>query len=829
MKRRSKLDSQIIAHLRQNDQQRQTLWDHLLETSRIAGELSGKIGLKQAGEILGLLHDLGKASAEFQKYIASANGLIDPDSDDYIDAAAHKGEIDHSSAGSQILYQYWIKQAPKELAAAQILSLCIASHHSGLIDCLAPGGENKFSRRMEKPEEKTHAQESLAAFGPDEMKTLNRLLSQDVGKSISEKLLLLKESNDSSETMTFKCGLLIRFLYSCLIDADRLSTANFETPGHASLRNAGRRPPWEMLIQRLDAKIKDFEAKESRNKVDEIRQQISQECLLFSTKPKGVFQLKVPTGGGKTLGSLRFALNHAAHHGLDRIFYIIPYTSIIDQNADEVRKILEDRDSKGNLQDAIVLEHHSNLTPEEETRRQHLLAENWDAPIVFTTQVQFLETLFGAGTRGVRRMHQLANAVIIFDEVQTIPVRCIHLFNVALRFLIQGCGSTVVLCTATQPLLDKVEPVQRALPVHPDYRIISNEYDLFASLKRVAVFDRRKTEGWKDEELADLTEQELLQKGSVLLITNTKSAARSLYKTIIGRRIAATYHLSTNMCPAHRLAVLAEVKEKLRQGQQVICVSTQLIEAGVDIDFGSVIRYLAGLDSVTQAAGRCNRHGIREIGNVLIVNPISENIEPLKDIAIGKEMAERVLSEFHQNPQAFLNDPLGLDMINRYYEYYFYRRSSEMCYWVDERSPVGQTDNLFNLLSTNSIAVSAYQRVNQSMPPLAFKQSFQSAAKAFQAIDSPTRGVVVPYTMEGEEIINRLCSAFEIEKQFRLLKQAQRYSVNLFPYEFKKMADQKAIHEVQEGAGIFYLNRPYYSDAFGWQDEAASGMETLII
>ena len=173
-------------------------------------------------------------------------------------------------------------------------------------------------------------------------------------------------------------------------------------------------------------------------------------------KPKGIYQLTVPTGGGKTLASLRFALNHAAHHKMDRVFYVIPYTSIIDQNADEVRKILEDRDQNGNYLDQVVLEHHSNLTPEEESHRHNLLAENWDAPVVFTTQVQFLEALFGAGTRSARRMHQLANSVIIFDEVQTIPINMIHMLNVALRFLVDDCGATVVLCTATQPPLDKV-------------------------------------------------------------------------------------------------------------------------------------------------------------------------------------------------------------------------------------------------------------------------------------------------------------------------------------------------------------------------------------
>ena len=218
------------------------------------------------------------------------------------------------------------------------------------------------------------------------------------------------------------------------------------------LRNNNKYPSWETLIERLNVKVNVFETKPERNEVDELRSRVSESCLEFSTKPKGIYQLTVPTGGGKTFASLRFALNHAKEHSMDRVFHIIPYTSIIDQNAEEVRKIMEEKDSKGNYLNKVVLEHHSNLTPEEETHRQSLLSENWDAPIVFTTQVQFLEALFGSGTKNARRVHQLANSVIIFDEIQTLPVRCVHMFNVAIRFLVHDLwrdGSTLHRHTTT--------------------------------------------------------------------------------------------------------------------------------------------------------------------------------------------------------------------------------------------------------------------------------------------------------------------------------------------------------------------------------------------
>lgn len=823
------MNSQIIAHLREEDRQPQSLWEHLSETSEYARQFSRKIGLGDIGQILGLLHDLGKASKEFQRYLGSNTGWIAPDEDGYMeDAAGKKGKIDHSSAGAQVMYRYLNQRGVEDKVAAQILSLCAASHHSGLIDCLSPDGEDNFNKRIEKSDEKTHTNEALESLDHNEVEEFYTLLSKDIGKQVLSKLNSMKDPDDSKETLIFKYGLLARFLFSCLIDADRLSTIDFEHPGNAKIRNYGLYHPWETLIQRLDQKIKVLDSSQ-KTPVNMLRTQVSEACFSASKGMKGIYQLTVPTGGGKTLASLRFALHHAAHHKMDHVFYVIPFTSIIDQNAQQIREILEDRDKDGRFMDRVILEHHSNLTPEEETRRQSLLSENWDAPIVFTTQVQFLETLFGGSTRSARRMHQLANAVIIFDEVQTIPIRCVHMFNVALRFLVYGCGATVVLCTATQPLLDKVDSVHHALKICPEQKIIANEKELFNALKRYQVFDRRKVGGWNDNEVADLLVQELNGSGSVLVIVNTKKSAQSLYQVIEARKIAPVYHLSTNMCPAHRLEILSKIKEMLKNKQPVICVSTQLIEAGVDIDFGSVIRYLAGLDSITQAAGRCNREGLRAIGNIWIVNPEDENIDRLVDIVKGKEMAERVLDEFSDCPVAFDDNPLGLMAMENYYQYYFYQRKDEMNYLVGASSAVGREDNLFNLLSTNSISVAKHQRIHNAAPTSTLRQSFQTAAKAFHVIDSPTRGVIVPYGEVGKQIIAELCSAYEIGKQYKLLKKAQRYSVNLLPHEFKKMVEKGAIHEAQEGSGIFYMDNQYYHCCFGWSDKAVNDMEVLIV
>lgn len=801
------------------------MWDHLNEVASLAGDFADKIGLRIPGELLGVMHDLGKASVEFDQYIRSATGLINPDEDDYIDAKGRKGKIDHSSAGAQVIYRYFLNKDKDALFALQIFSLVIASHHSGLIDCLTPDGHDNFSKRMNKPDEKTRIKEALQSMSDNVKRKMEALLDDNLIADLNHKLISLREKNDSKETYMFKIGLLTRFLFSCLIDADRLNTADFEFPERAKLRNQGDYVDWPVLIERLNLYLGKFK---NQNKVDTLRQDISNYCFGFSSRPKGLYQLTVPTGGGKTLSSLRFALNHADKHNMDRIIYIIPYTSIIDQNAEKAREVLEDKTEQGTYLNNIVLEHHSNLTPDEENTRQKLLSENWDAPVVFTTMVQFLEALFGYGTRSARRMHQLVNAVIIFDEIQTLPVQCVHLFNLTIRFLIQGCGSTVVLCTATQPLLDKIKPNQRALQITPEQQMMPDVQKLFKELKRVEVHDRRKIGGWADCEVTELIEQELQETGSVLVVVNTKKSAASLFKLFYKYPKAEVFHLSTNMCPVHRMEILDTIKKCLSNKKPIICISTQLIEAGVDIDFGTVIRYLAGLDSIAQAAGRCNRNGIRIIpGRVFIVNPKDENLNRLKDIKIGRDKAERVLEEFKANPEQFDGDILSIKAMERYYHYYFYERLNDMCYQVSSNSIVGREDNLFNLLSTNSNSVEAFRRVNsQSYPELLLRQSFMTASKVFQAIDSLTRGVIVPYG-EGERIINELCGGENLEWQYLLLKEAQRYSVNVFSYMFDEFVKQRIIHEIQKGAGIFYLDKQYYSNEYGMSGSPMNEMEFL--
>lgn len=819
-----------IAHHRESDGAIQTLEQHLLGVASMSCLYAKKLNLEDQGELIGLLHDLGKYSQAFQSYIKSAVGLLNQDEDEeFVDAAGLKGKIDHSTAGAQLIWQGLSKQGQLGQIVGQILSLCIASHHSGLIDCLSSDinslGEDVFGRRMNKINERTHLPEALAKADISILSRAKALTSKPsmlhaMRAALAKIVRFAPIKDDKSTVVQQQFGLLVRFLFSCLIDADRVDSADFENPKAAKLRAHGRYTEWSVLCHRLDKHITGLK---STKTIDYLRCDISNHCHNAASRDKGIYTLTVPTGGGKTLASLRFALHHAKKHKMDRVIYVIPFTSIIDQNAEVVRKILE---PKGTEPSSVVLEHHSNLTPEEQSWRGKILAENWDAPVIYTTSVQLLETLFSAGTRGARRMHQLANTVLIFDEIQTLPVNCVHLFNNAINFLVEQCGSTVVLCTATQPLLDQVNVEKGALRIPAGNELMPDVKKLFDELKRVDVKNRRKPGGWTNDEIAVLAMEETWRAGSCLVIVNTKNAAQTLYRLCKQPDGIPLYHLSTSMCSTHRRAILAEIRERLEKCQPVLCFSTQLIEAGVDVDFGAVIRFTAGLDSIAQAAGRCNRNGLRDIGTVHVVNPQDECIEMLQDICIGRDKAERVLDEYEDNPLQFGNDRIGLEAMKRYYTYYFFDRQREMDYPLTEKN-IGHNDTLLNLLSGNSLAVHEHGKRTGQAPNIYLRQSFMSAAKTFKAIDAPTRGVIVQYGKEGQAIVADLCAAYLPDKEFDMLRCAQQFTVNVFPNVLERLTQAGAVREIQEGTGILYLDYCYYSDEFGLSETPVRNMEAL--
>lgn len=798
------------------------LKDHLYNVASLTSENAKKIDLPKAGELIGLLHDLGKYSKAFQNYIGSATGNINQDEDEYVDAGILKGKIDHSTAGAKYIWKRIANEMPAKQAVFQILSICIAGHHSGLIDCIDPDGNNVFKKRMDKSNDKCHFDEVISHADNDLINKINELISGE--ELFFEGASLFRRINKEFKNellKKFHAGFAVRMLFSCLIDADRTDTANFMKPQFFSNLESKKQIDWEKLIYRLENKLKDFESNGLKSPVDDLRKQIADTCLLKANNEKGIFTLTVPTGGGKTLSSLRFALHHAKKHELDRVIYVIPYTSIIDQNARIVREILEvDKSEKGE----IVLEHHSNLVPELHNLKTKVLSENWGRPVIFTTIVQFLESLFSGGTRGARRMHQLARSVIVFDEIQTLPIRTIHLFCNAVNFLTKFCHSSVVLCTATQPLLNKVNEDKGCIRFSEKNEIITDLDLLFRKLKRVEIHNKIKTGGWSTEEIALLALEQISQSTNCLIIVNTKKNARDIYESLTRRTELKVIHLSTSMCPAHRMNKLNEIKDLLDKDSPFFCVSTQLIEAGVDVDFGSVIRFVAGVDSIAQAAGRCNRNGKRPSGKVIVINPKEETISTLHDIKIGRDITNRIFYEL-SNPEANLpNDLLNPKVMERYFQYYFHNRSSEMNYQVD----IGRNDSLLNLLSENSFSASEYCRINGDLPEMYFLQSFATAGREFKAIDSITQGIVVPYSKKGRKVVADFFSKFAVEKQFKLVTKAQSYTVNALPNVISKLTAQKAIRVVPE-IGVMVLTDPrFYHPEFGLTSEIKVKYSTLI-
>ena len=820
-----------IAHVRKADGQPQSLQTHLIETAEIAKLLAAKLDLDQAGELLGLMHDFGKYSRKFQKYIHDETGLFNPDLDDE-ESTPNGSKVDHSTAGAQ-----WVYRELRKFGAAQgigelfgqMLGLCIASHHGeGLIDCLDGEGNPKWIERFNKTDELTHLVECEQNADEAVQQKARELVGENLIRSLLKAVKpILSDPVSNDKVKEFYLGCLTRFLFSCLIDADRINSSDFERETQKEVRRLTEKPDWQSAIDKLEAKLAGFENRpvEEIKPIDEIRRKISDDCLKRAADSRGIYTLTVPTGGGKTLASLRYALHHAQKHNLDRIIYIIPYTSIIDQNAQAVREILGED---------WVLEHHSNLEPEKQSWQDKLLSENWDKPIVFTTMVQFLDAWFGGGTRGARHIHPMINAVLIFDEIQTLPVKCVHLFCNVLNWLTAFGKSTAVLCTATQPLLgesglqnfpkDKRESIAaRGLLKQPAHaEIMGKHHDLdklFADLSRVEIRFNEKAGGWNVEEAGTFLLKQFQTTQSCLFIVNTKKWAQELYQYCKAQNVPseALFHLSTHQCAAHRKAIFDTIKARLKNKRPVICISTQLIEAGVDISMTCVIRALGGLDSIAQAAGRCNRHGEKEgKGQVWVLNLQEQDFTRiLPDIQAGKTHAERVFRDFAGQ------DILQPEAMKRYFEYYFYQRSDEMLYSVKN----SETGSLLDWLSDNKNNPGGNININNRRTGKIqlLMQSFKSAGRAFQAIDAPTHAVIVPYG-EGAELIAKLCGEWDPKEMYDAKKKAQRYSVNVFPNVWDKLQKENALYETIEGSGIYYLNERYYNDEFGLSLDETSEM-----
>ena len=746
-------------------------------------------------------------------------------------------ERDHATAGAQYLWNKISKNTPVT-TKIHIQALCAAliSHHSrsGILDFINLQGASPFLTRIQKQDHLSHLSESLSKADKSIISQIEQSLTELDFHSEGKQRISAIHKNQGKELFPVHLALYTRFLFSCLLDADRINTIDFEDPSKAAMRNLTSPPDWSVLLERFENHIKKFSA---NSPINEIRASISEDCRKASDRPERILTLPVPTGGGKTLASLRFALHRAASgntHPVDRIIYILPYTTIIEQNAHEVREILGEK---------AVLEHHSNLSDDKDTKANRVLSENWDAPVVFTTMVQFLDALFSSGTKVARRMHQMGNAILIFDEIQCLPIKTVHLFNNALNFLTTQANSTAVLCTATMPLLEKVAQEHGHLRIPANSSIITNKQTLSKNLRRTKIIDYIRVEKWSYEDIVELVLEQQKDHQSVLIVCNTKDSARNLFDRIKSATHHPVVHLSTNMCPAHRQHKISLIRETInpRNPKPLICISTQLIEAGVDLDFGCVIRSLAGLDSIIQAAGRCNRHGYhKELKPVFVLNFAQESIpDALAEIKVGQEITERVFHEYHEKPKRFDYSLLSIAAMTLFYEYYFYDRAKLMTYEIKARpkpdhqkTEVSADTNLIELLGVNRLSYSECLERGLDKSPLEFPlhQAHSTAAEAFRVIDAPTQGILVPYNVgahDGSKLISKLAACYTNEniplpEKIKLHKQAQKFTVNAFPHVIKKLSESRAISEIHPGSGIFELAPAHYSEDYGITLEALS-------
>ncbi len=858
----------FIAHVRQGDGAEQLLYDHLTGTAEIAKKLATKIGLPLSGELIGLVHDLGKYSQAFQTYIRDCVkydnykkfGLDeDEEAELLLGSKPKRGSVDHSTAGAIYLYNQFqgltslLKQTKLKVEQGQLLAdilfICVASHHSGMVNVVDSSGNPYLENRKSKGEERSHYQESLDNAKSN---TLFNHLADNINKAtISEfskaiKRIINDNTNEGSiaqdkpykdKQIDFYIGFYARLLFSCLIDADRSNSIAFEYPDQAHLLDY-QRPDWQLAIDKVENLYQSF-ASQSKGKplspINKQRNRIAKTCYDAGQSQQGIYTLTVPTGGGKTLASLRFAVQHAKRHNLDRIVYIIPFTSIIEQNAQEVRDILEEKLPDGSYVGDWVLEQHSNLEPDVQTWQSKLIMDNWNAPIVFTTMVQFLESCFGGGTKGVRRLHQLSRAVLIFDEIQTLPINCYYLFCNAINFLTQYANTTAVLCTATQPVLNQL-PIKQNGSLNPATEIVGDRSqlaELFDTLKRVDIHDH--TEQSQDlDRLTKYISENFAEFGSTLVIVNTKAWASDLYKQLSPELSSEVlFHLSTGQCARHRKDLLSTIRKRLKEGLPTLVISTQLIEAGVDVSFKSVVRFLAGLDSIAQASGRCNRHGeMRNTegksmkGQVFIVKPDKESLSKLPTIKLGKDLMENVILPTLAKPKNADKHLLDPDIMDQYFAGFYQTDHAEkqMAY------PVDNMNTIFGWLSNNKTNIAVNndneQRLQKGQFPKLW-QSFMEAGKAFKAIDAPTKAVIVPYSQEGRNLITALYGTQANNKEFyKLAREAQQYSVNIFPFMLDKLIEADAINQVRD-TGILTLSEAFYDDQMGLKIEGDSKLDFL--
>jgi len=713
----------------------QHLKDHLTNVAKLSRQFANDFNAGELAYTSGLLHDLGKYSPEFQRRLEGVNN-----------------HVDHSTAGAQEAALHY------PLSQGRILEYIVAGHHGGLLN---------FGSRVSGLEKRLETTDL-----PDYSAYRKEIDLPDLS-SIRPNLKPLPGKPG------FAVSFYTRMLYSCLVDADTLDSEAFANPDKSKLR--AQYDPFEILSKKFSDHMEAKLAGAEENTINTMRKEIFEQCVEKAALPPHMFTLTVPTGGGKTLASMAFALGHLKKNGLQRIFYVIPYTSIIEQNAAIFREIFGSRN---------VLEHHSNFDPKPRDFENFpsgeeslsLSTENWDMPVIVTTNVQFFESLFSNKRSRCRKLHSLAKSVIILDEAQMLPTDYLKPCFAALSELVRNYGSTVVICTATQPnlgeLLDAcIEPVE----------ITQSPTKLYEALNRVRVINL------KDRNDAELSSQ-LKEHRQVLCIVNTRSHSKHLFDAV--SESGNCYHLSARMCPVHRRKQLEKIKALLKENAECRVISTQLIEAGVDIDFPVVYRASTGIDSIAQASGRCNREGkLPEKGKVFIF----KSTEKYGKFATPWQRRVAAIGEMILDKP---DDPLSLSSVELYFHNLYFFEGDDG-------------------LDKKGILRSLEDRPND----LAFP--FEDIGEAFKIIEEGTKDIIVPYDENAEKLIGNLRNP---DFSWKIVRKLQGYTVSIYSIEFNELERAHALDLI--GDRFYVLNdKGRYNDKTGLLNEKnnRSEMPLLIV
>lgn len=791
----------------------QTLKDHVTATATYAADDLASADLCDTGYVAGLLHDMGKAKEQFQRYLrAAANG-----------EAVIRGSVNHTFAGLIWLWGRYHKKesSPIQQYTCEIISYAIGSHH-GLFDVISEEGTDGFQHRLNAAMKQASAvaddiayEESVSNFF-EECTTETEVDERFENACGEIERFLQKTLNRDyfakKADRAFATGLLCRSVVSALIDGDRKDSAEFMNDIKYPEFDENMRETWDKQLIYMESKMKEF----PESPINHARSYISDHCKKAAKWPGGIYRLSVPTGSGKTLATLRYALAHNAENNKERIFFFIPLLSVTEQNAQVIREYVEDQN--------LILEHHSNVVhiagDTDELDRYEVLTERWKNPLIVSTLVQLLNTLFSGKTTSVRRFQSLCSSTIIIDEVQSIPSKTISMLNNALNFLAYCCNTTVILCSATQPCFDQVQHPIR----YGEWRdLVPFDAEIWEAFKRTNIVNRCTTSGYTLEEIRDFSLEIMEASRSLLVICNTRKEAFDLFGRLKLMNHSNTqpfeiYHLSTLMCMQNRLDTMKSIQDclDLKQGKRVVVVATQLVEAGVDFSFETVIRICAGLDNVAQAAGRCNRSGdFGKLCNVYIMNLKDESLRNLPDIRLAQTSMMEFLFQFQHNQELFSNDMLSSESIDFYYKKLFSSqlKQSQFDYPVKKYN-----SSLFQMLSINDAFIAAGKADRAGVLLL---QAFKTAGAEFAVFDDLTQDIIVPYDQKAEELIADLYSEkaeHDLNYLKELLAEAQPYTVSVFEYQVKKLDKEGGLHESGKMPFKTVLNMFYNAETGFYMD-----------